>query len=241
MNLLLFEAGELEGDLLPLSDARARHLVDVLRVRPGDRVRVGQIDGPRGRAEVLRADGDGVVLSVTLAGPTPPRPALDLVLALPRPKVLKRLWAPLAALGVGRVFLTRAARVERYYFDSHAVRPETYRPRLLEGLAQARDTRLPEVEVHRCLSAMLRRRLGDLPYRRRLVADPTAERGVAEAVRGLEREASVLLAVGPEGGWQAEELELLQAEGFAPVGLGARTLRSDTATVLLVGLVHHAR
>ncbi len=76
-------------------------------------------------------------------------PAVDVLLALPRPKVLRRLWAQLAALGVGRIMLTNASRVERNYFDTHVLEAATYRPLLIEGLQQARDTRLPVVSVHR--------------------------------------------------------------------------------------------
>src|SRR5205823_10500285 len=79
----------------------------------------------------------------------PPRPPIDLLLALPRPKVMRRLWAQLAALGVGQIMLTNAERVERNYFDTHVLKPECYRPLLVEGLQQARDTRLPNVSIHR--------------------------------------------------------------------------------------------
>jgi 16S rRNA (uracil1498-N3)-methyltransferase len=50
----------------------------------------------------------------------------------------------------------------------------------------------------------------------------------------------VLLAVGPEGGWNAFELELLQQRGFALAGLGPRTLRADTACTALLAIVHAA-
>ena len=62
---------------------------------------------------------------------------------------MRRLWAQIAALGVGRIILTNAERVERNYFDTHLLAAEQYRPLLIEGLQQARDTRLPLVSVHR--------------------------------------------------------------------------------------------
>src|SRR5688500_19330680 len=84
-----------------------------------------------------------------------PRPPVDLLLALPRPKVMRRLWAQLAALGVGRILLTNAARVERNYFDTHVLTSDCYRPLLVEGLQQARDTRLPVVSIHRQLKILV--------------------------------------------------------------------------------------
>jgi RsmE family RNA methyltransferase len=50
----------------------------------------------------------------------------------------------------------------------------------------------------------------------------------------------VLLAIGPEGGWNDYERELLVAHRFTPVGLGPRTLRTDTACVALLALAHDA-
>jgi hypothetical protein len=62
---------------------------------------------------------------------------------------MRRLWAQIAAMGVGQIILTNAERVERNYFDTHVLMPECYRPLLVEGLQQARDTRLPRVSIHR--------------------------------------------------------------------------------------------
>jgi 16S rRNA (uracil1498-N3)-methyltransferase len=240
MNLLLVEAAELSprGEVTLVGD-RARHLREVLKVGVGSEVRVGCVDGPIGAARVEALEGGSVRLACRLEGAPPPRPAVDLLLALPRPKVLKRLWAQLAALGVGTVVLTNASRVERYYFDSHAVREEEIRPRLLEGLAQARDTRLPAVHVRRAFKPLVEDELDALfGESRRLLADPVYERSVIDAVR--QRRARVLLALGPEGGWSPFERDLLERSGFVGVGLGSRTLRSDTATLALLALTHEA-
>ncbi|MBX3270127.1 MAG: RNA methyltransferase [Sandaracinaceae bacterium] len=239
MNLLLLERSELSpsGEAL-LDDARARHLLDVLGVVPGQLVRVGLLDGPRGQAEVLHADEDTVRLRCAFDPAPPPRPRLDLVLALPRPKVLKRLWAPLAALGVRRVDLVNARRVERCYFDSHAIRPEICRPLLLEGLAQARDTWLPEVRVHRFFRKLVEDELGEGDGEKRLLADPIYPRSAIGALAALAPERRVVLAIGPEGGWDPFERDLLERHGFAGIGLGERTLRSDVAVIGLVAIVH---
>ena len=242
MNLLLLERSELSprGEVL-LDDRRATHLLHVLGVSPGRVLRVGVIDGPKGRAEVLFADEETVRLRCDLNPERPPRPRVDLLLALPRPKVLKRLYAPLASLGIGRLYLTNAKRVERFYFDSHAVQPETYRARLLEGLAQAKDTRLPEVQVHRFLRKLVEDVLEpEHRYDKCIVADPTYGRSPIRALDGLSKERRVVLAVGPEGGWDPFERDLLQRHGFAGVGLGKRVLRSDTALIGLLSIVHEA-
>lgn len=239
MNLILIEPDEVaESGDVRLVGARANHLRGVLNVALGEEVRVGVIDGPRGVGTV-QTIGDGmVVLRCAFDGIAPTRPDVDLLLALPRPKVMRRLWAQIAAIGVGRIILTHAARVERNYFDTHVLAPACYRPLLVEGLQQARDTRLPDVSVHRQFKVLVEDVLDDLfPEGLRLVADPGAPPPVGVVVRE-SREARILLAIGPEGGWNAFETGLLESRGFHPVGMGSRTLRTDTACLALLTLAH---
>lgn len=252
MNLILLEPADLlDPASARLTGPRAAHVREVLRAAAGDTIRVGQLDGPLGVGTVQSQSSDEVILTCQWESAIPPRPAVDLLLAVPRPKVLKRLWAQLAALGVGRIALVNAARVERFYFDSHVIQPDFYRPLLIEGLQQARDTRLPEVSVHRAFRPFVEDELDGLfGPGARLVAHPWTEgrldppsqgSGVASGWTTGPKSARVLLAVGPEGGWVPFELDLLQARGFRPVGLGPRTLRTDTACVALLAMVHAAR
>ena len=241
MNLILVREGELApGNLVTVSDGRASHILRVLQAGPGATVRVGLVDGPLGTATVVRAAGGRVVLACVFGEERPAAPRIDLLLALPRPKVLARLWPQLAALGVGRIVLANAARVERCYFDSHVLSPEHFTPRLIEGLQQARDTRLPEVLVRRRFRPFVEDELDGLfPAGLRLAADPGGQRRIGECfpAPGGEAPARVLLAVGPEGGWVPFELGLLRARGFAVAGLGSRTLRTDTACIGLLSIV----
>ncbi len=245
MNLVLLEAGELDafGRVL-LSGPRAAHVVNVLGAVPGQTVRVGVLEGPRGVGTVRSITGNAVALDCVLEAQPPSRPRVDLLLAVPRPKVMRRLWAQLAALGVSRIILTNAERVERPYFDTHVLTPECYRPLLIEGLQQARDTRLPAVSIHRRFKVLVEDELDALSEPGvRLVADPGAKTRAADAARaglGANPDARVLLAVGPEGGWNEFELRLLEGHDFQPIGMGPRTLRTDTACLALLALVHDA-
>lgn len=246
MNLLLLEASEVDDEgVVVIAGARGRHVREVLGAEVGRSVRVGVIDGAIGTAEVIAVDdrAGSVTLRCRL-GAVPSRPRVDLVLALPRPKVLARLYAPLASLGVGTLWLTNAERVERFYFDAHAVRPERARPLLLEGLAQARDTRVPIVRVSKSLKRVVEDELDEARSEggaaRRLLADPVYARSPFDVARGTDSTRRVLLALGPEGGWSAYERDLFERHGFVGVGLGPRTLRSDVATIALLALVHAA-
>jgi 16S rRNA (uracil1498-N3)-methyltransferase len=214
----------------------------VLNAVPGQQVRIGIVDGAYGVGTVQAVGADTVDLRCTFDATVPDRPPVDVLLALPRPKVMRRLWAQLAALGVGRIMVTNAERVERNYFDTHILAPEGYRPLLIEGLQQARDTRLPVVSIHRQFKVLIEDEIeldGLSGSGLRLVASPGADGSVGDAVRKGGK-ARVLLAIGPEGGWNSFEVRLLEAHGFEAVGMGSRTLRTDTAALALLALAHDA-
>ncbi len=241
MNVILVERDELDDSgCVELSGRRGDHVRTVLRARVGDRLRVGRVEGPLGEATVEHLAATAVRLRCRFDLEAPPRPTVDLLLALPRPKVLKRLYAPLAQLGLGRLLLVNAAKVERMYFDSHVLDPAFQRERLLEGLQQARDTRLPEVTLHRRLKVLLEDELDACcPDGERLWADPAGGGSVYDAVQERCRP-RVLLAVGPEGGWTAHEAALFAAAGFRGVSAGPRVLSSDVACITMIALVADA-
>jgi RsmE family RNA methyltransferase len=240
VNRILFEPGELQPDgTVAFADRRAAHIRQVLRAGAGRVLQVGMLGGRIGTGCVTEAGDAGVRLAVTLDGDAP-SPWVDLILAVPRPKALKRLWPQLAALGVGRLVLLRAAGVEREYLATHWLREESYRPLLVEGLMQAGTTRLPEVTLATRFRPFVEDRLDALfPDACRLLAHPEPRISPADAVSADRRR--LLVAVGPEGGWDEFELGLLEARGFRRFSLGARTLRTDTACVALLGALYYAR
>ena len=241
VNLILIEQSEVDADgTVCLSGSRALHICEVLKALPGMSIRVGLINGPRGQGTILELSSDRVVLGCAFDESPPPAPRVDLLLALPRPKVMRRLWAQLAAMGVGRIILTNASKVERVYFDTHVLQPETYRPLLIEGLQQAQDTQVPEVTIRKQFKILVEDELDILfPYGGRLLADAGAPNRLRDLIfddPGMR----VLVAVGPEGGWTDYETDLLKRHGFRPVSMGQRTLRADTACVAILALVNEA-
>ena len=239
MNIVLFEPSEVRPDgHVDVSGPRARHLLHVLKVAPGQTVRIGLIDGPLGVGTVASTDDTQVQLHCVFEPVVPERPRVDLLMAVPRPKVLRRLWAQLAALGVGQVILTNAEKVERDYFDSHVMNESGFRPLLIEGLQQARDTRVPLVSIHKQFRVLVEDELDRLfPAGRRIVAHPGSDRSfhaaLIPAVPGR-----VLIAIGPEGGWNDFELGLLSRHGFDPVSTGPRILTTTTACIAALTLAH---
>ena len=239
MNVILLHPAEIERDgLVRLTGPRARHIIGVLRGAPQDQLRIGLLEGALGVGTVRAIAGEAVELRCEFESAIMPPQRVDVLLALPRPKVMRRLWAQLAALGVGRIILTNATRVERHYFDTHVLDEACYGPLLIEGLQQARDTQLPKVLIRRQLKILLEDELDTLvPEGLRVVTKPGAPMPLRTAVLESAEE-RVLLAVGPEGGWTTFEMDLLAAQGFQLAGVGPRPLRTDTACIALLAIAH---
>ena len=233
MNRILLEPEELRDGIATLRDERFAHIRDVLRAKPGERLRAGVVDGPRYEAELVSIAAEACALKLVREQEPLPPPAVDLLLALPRPKCLRRLWPQLAAMGVRRLYLSNAEKVDRSYWGSHLLDPAEYRPLLLEGLSQAGDTRLPRIRLIRRLKPLVEDELAS-GYEAgfKWVAHPGDRRDPPASGATSPR----LLAVGPEGGWSDYELRMFAACGFETFGLGERTLRTDTACIALLAV-----
>ena len=239
MNLILLQPDEVDAKgRCVLTDGRAHHIKTVLKTEAEGTLRVGLLNGPLGTGLVEQVDRHAVVMKCMFEDDMPPQPRIDLLLAMPRPKVMKRLWAQLAALGVGRIVLLRADKVERYYFDSHVLDPEFYNKLLLEGLQQARCTHLPEVLIRTRFKPFVEDELNTIfPCDLKLLADPSGEKRLADFFQSDHRSGRVVLAIGPEGGWTAYERNQLEDHGFQIFGAGPRILRTDTATIALLSML----
>ena len=233
MNLLLLSTDEIaNGNPVAIAGRRLAHLREVLRVEVGDAIAVGELDGKLGRGIVRELDEQRAILQVELDVEPPPPLGIELLLALPRPKILRRVLQAAASMGCKRIALVGSYRVEKSYFASPLLAPEAIREQLLLGLEQGRDTRVPQVSVHRFFKPFIEDELETLfPGTTRLLAHPKAE-GTLNAPRR-----PVLLAIGPEGGWTEYEARVLHERGFAPFSAGPRPLRVDVAVPYLVGQV----
>jgi len=241
VNLILLRPEELAPDgTARLTGRRAAHAREVLGARRGEVLRAGVLGGLLGEATVLSSTRDELVLQLSLTQAPPPRPGIDLLLAIPRPKALKKILPAAASLGVDKIVLVNAARVEKSYFDSKVLDRGFLDELLALGLEQARDTRPPEVLVRERFRPFAEDEL-DRTFgpSRRLAAHPQAHRAL-EALPAREPVRTVL-AVGPEGGWVPFELELLAKVGFEPFTAGPRPLRVEVAVPYLLGRLERSQ
>lgn len=237
MNLiLLFEgdfatsaAGSGSARVL-LSGRRSAYVQSIHRAAPGDELCVGVVGGKIGHGTVVRSDGETLEMDVVLTRDPPPPLPVTLVLALPRPLVLKRVLLSATAMGVKRFYLIQTNRVERSFWNSKVLRDgERIKPLIL-GLEQAKDTIMPEIALRTRFRPFAEDELpGLVKGTRGLVAHPEASQECPRAVAG-----EVTLVMGPEGGFVPFEIEKLEASECSVVHLGQRILRVETALPALL-------
>nr|WP_275589419.1 16S rRNA (uracil(1498)-N(3))-methyltransferase [Pseudomonas sp. KSR10] len=229
--MLLLEAADfVAANRVVLRDRRLKHIQDVHRAVAGESLRVGLLGGEMGQGRLLRLSTDEAELDVELNQPPPAKLPVTLLLALPRPKMLRRVLQTVACMGVPRLVLLNSYRVEKSFWQTPFLEPAAILEQLLLGLEQARDTVLPEVSIEKRFKPFVEDRLPQLAAGTRgLVGHPGDYPDCPRAISD-----SVTLAIGPEGGWIPYEVDKLTEAGLQPVQLGERILRVETAVSALL-------
>lgn len=232
MNMILLEPSEV-GQAIGRTDGRVRHILKVLRKRPGDEVVAGISDGKLGKALIESYDGRSMIFSFLPEREAPPLRPISIILGLPRPIQANRILKDLCSLGVRRLILCSTELGEKSYRDSGFYSAGEFRGALIEGAQQAANPRLPEVELHDSIASAVNA-LG--PSR-----DGEAGRWALDPYRGavqfgacrvrLAAAEDIVIAIGSERGWTPGELDLMEAAGFSIATLGDRILKSETAAL----------
>ena len=232
MNLILINPDDVKDDRIILTGRRGNHIRKVLRAKINDTVKIGAINGNMGTGLITEMAGDKITLRLSLDTPPPPRPLIDLILALPRPIMLKRILVQAVTMGVNHIYLINANRVEKSFFSASLLKDGEWQNYLLQGLEQAVDTRLPGLTIHNRFRPFVEDVLpGCLTgIKHRFVAHPA---GNSLHLDSLET-GRVALAIGPEGGWVDFEIEKFAQAGFKTMSLGPRIMRVDTAVPALM-------
>ena len=234
MNIILLRADDhwLSHAAVRLCDHRADHIRVLLKASVGDKLRVGCISGRHGTGTVQSIDADAVTLSLELNQEPSPRHRFDVVLELPRPKMLRRIFRTVAEFGVAHLHLINSARVEKSYWQTPLLAAHRMEEALIAGMERSRDTISPQVHLHRRFRPFIEDDLASICSGRPCwITEPGAPIALADVPVG-----DAVVMVGPEGGFVPFELELARLHGARPAHLGHRILSVDTA--LTTALAH---
>lgn len=232
MNIVLLNANQdCSSDIWSIEDQRQiKHLNQHLQLKAGDTLKVGVRDGQRYLTEVQNITAQQIMLRPIQAENVPNKVPVHLILALPRPKVLRRIIMDAVTLGVERISLIHSYRVDKSYWQSPFLQQlDDY---VTLGLEQAGDTIVPEIQLYKRFKPFVEDVLPTLISEQRpaYVAHPYAEQSMPHAIaHGCN------LIVGPEGGFIPYEIELLKKNGCQAMSLGNRILRTETAVSNILG------
>lgn len=216
-----------------LPERAHQHLQRIIQPKTGDTLRVGILNGSLGTATVLETSAMQTRVRVELTTLPPVKQPITLVLALPRPKMLRRILSAATELGVEQIHVIHSYRVEKSFWQSPYLRDDSIASTILSALEQSVDTKAPRLEWHRAFKPFAQDQLPTLVQARSRawLADHRSELGLDTRSKGD----SALLCIGPEGGFIDYEVELLECAGLQKVQLGPRTLRVETAVSALLG------
>lgn len=232
MNLLLLHPDDFTSQSeVRIFDRRFEHLKKIIKVEVGQSVDAGLINGKIGSGEITSMDKKNITLAVKF-DIDPPAPApVTLLLALPRPLMLKRILQTVTSMGIKNIHLLNSRRVEKSYWNSSDMAEQVICQQLILGLEQARDTILPKIYLHKKLKEFIEHDLAGIISNQQALL---AELGNFPPCPTNSRQATVL-AVGPEGGFIADEVASFMQAGFQAVQIGKRPLRVEAAVTALLG------
>ena len=248
MNLLLLDSSELSTDNSTiLCDRRAEHICQVLQLKTGSILRAGIVNGEHGEAEITHINTTKKEVSL-LFTPNPnntqqqnPTPLpITVIMALPRPKVAKRLIAVCAECGVKELHFINSFRVEKSFWQSPQLNSQNIHQQLLLGLEQSKDIALPLVSLHPRFKPFVEDQLAAIrgnkdcfvahPYKADLTLNSLNDRSNIKSPNRV-------VIIGPEGGFIPYEVDLLQENGCQTLSIGPRIYRIETVLPMLLALL----
>jgi 16S rRNA (uracil1498-N3)-methyltransferase len=240
MNLLLLKAEQFTDQGLDQRHGNAKitgrqfqHLVSTLKAKVGDTLNVGIENGMMGQAQLMAIESEQAIIEFDCTEPPPPALPLKLVLALPRPKMLRRTLQSCISMGVKDIILLNSWKVEKSYWQTPWLNDQALYENAVLGLEQAKDTVLPNIQLRKLFKPFVEDELRNFSQAsKRILAHPG---GASACPVNLEQPCT--LVIGPEGGFTSYEAEKIQEQDFEVVNIGERILRVETAVPALISRI----
>ncbi len=219
---------------------RAVHLTRVLRLTVGDPVALFDGSGKEFPAEILEVRRQFVRLQVAEGARVERESDLNLVLALglPRPAIMDLIVQKVTELGVDEIVPVDTERAQKWLKGERGVsRLKRWERIAQEAARQSGRNRVPRIWSLTDFDQVLEQRK-DTGLK--LICWEEEETGSLRqilAAKGGSRQACVL--IGPEGGFSGAEVDQAAAAGFQRISLGRRILRTETAAIMVIGLMQY--
>jgi 16S rRNA (uracil1498-N3)-methyltransferase len=223
-------ADEVSGNHAALTGDHADHLVRVLRARVGQEFDIATGAVVR-RGRILSIAATRVEFELGEEVPAASPANVTLLLAIFKFDRMEWAIEKCTELGVARILPVIARRTDARLVAASAKRADRWRRLALQASEQSRRAAPPEIGA-----AMKLKEAISLPGALRIVlAESENQTPLRDALTPAEDE--ILLAVGPEGGWTEDELQLFQEAGWIRASLGPTILRAETAAIAATAIV----
>jgi RsmE family RNA methyltransferase len=229
-------------------EQQVTHIKKILKSKVGDSLTIAEMGGNIGKATIAKINDNEILLDCIILDKKPPAKLdLTVVLALPRPKVLRRLIMDMTSLGINKLIIVNSYKSEKSYWQSPLLnRIDEF---VFEGLQQAIDTVPPVIEFKKRFKpfvedefpALLLDKKGHKEQGNAVIAHPYATQtwksylDMAKCKTSNTDNMPKVLCIGAEGGWIDYEVELLCQHGCKAVSLGPRILRTEAVVNVLLG------
>ncbi|WP_130803962.1 16S rRNA (uracil(1498)-N(3))-methyltransferase [Acinetobacter ihumii] len=231
MNIVLLQPEDAQDVLWMIHQPRQyQHIIQHLKLNIGDRLKIGIRNQARYLVEIKKIDCDKIWVEPIQQETVPAKLPVTLIVALPRPKVLRRLIMDSVTLGVDKLILIHSYRVDKSYWQTPFLQQLDHYVTL--GLEQAGDVCAPDIQLYPRFKPFVEDILPQMIDQDRpaYLAHPYAATAMPYAI---DHACSII--VGPEGGFIPYEVDLLVKNGCQAHHLGNRILRTETAVSYLLG------
>ncbi len=230
MNIIILTENDfVEEKICKINDDRFTHIKNILKSESGDIIEIGLLNSSIGKAKILEISEDSVTLEIlSYTEQQEICPKVDIICALPRPQTLKKVLNTCATMGVRNLYLIRSEKVVKSYFDSPLLNEENYNKFLIEGLSQGKRTDLPIVSIHNKFKVFFENYFEEIRNNSIcLLAHPNSDNYLNK--QQLNNSKDITLAIGPEGGWNNFEINLMEEKGFIKYKLSNNILCVENA------------
>ena len=233
MNLLLIDPININNNQTVICETKSWHILNILKLETGDKIRVGIINGKIGIGKILSTASGRVTIEIDCSIKAPRHPEIQLILAMPRPKVLRRILKCISSTGIKSIYLINCLKVEKSYWQTPLLAQANVNKALISGLEQSVDTILPKIHLRRLFKPFVEDELSEIAQStEKLIAHPNAKNPCPASVKN-----SITIVIGPEGGFSEYEVTKFEEIDFMRVSIGQRILSVETAVPYILGRI----
>jgi 16S rRNA (uracil1498-N3)-methyltransferase len=226
------------GRIVTLSEDEAHHAARVMRLRPGDALAVFDGAGHEWQARAVEISKSAVQVELVepIVPAQEPRVHITLIHAVLKGDHMDAVVRDATMIGVALVVPVITGHTAANVAAASGTKArERWQRVAIASAKQCRRAVVPRIEATASLEHVLR--LGFGSHQGIVLAEPAAGPPHV-ALNALERAPErAAVAIGPEGGWRAEEIDAFRLAGFQPLTIGALTLRADAAALVAVSIL----